>query len=273
VADHRSAQEPADPPATGEPVTVHRAAHAPVPLSSSWRTISRALAPRATRAQLTAGLLCALVGFALVVQVHQNRSEGLASLPQSELVRILDDVTQRSEDLERQAASLRSQKADLVTGSDTQRAAREAAAERAEIQGIVAGLLPAEGPGLVLTIHDPDHAVPALQLYNVLEELRNAGAEAVQVGPVRMAASTYVVDTADGVEVDGVELRAPYRWLVIGDPKVIEPALSIPGGAIAQLRHYGGSVELQALDLVQVTAVREPEEPRFATPVPATETG
>lgn len=261
--DHRSA-EPEDgvAPVQEEPGT-------PGP----WRTIARALAPRATRAQLLAGLLCALLGFALVVQVQQNRSDGLTGLSQDELVRVLDEVTQRSDDLERQAASLRAQRAELLTGSDTLKAAREAAAARAEVQGILAGRLPAQGPGVELTIREPDDRIPALTLYNVLEELRNAGAEAVQLGDLRLTASSYITDTNDGVEVDGTQITAPYHWLVIGDPDTIIPALEMPGGALAQVRNASGTTDVRGQDVVQVTATRALRAPQFATPVPAADAG
>lgn len=273
-ARHADTVPPAGPPAAA----AEAAGPAPTSSSSSsvsrsWRTIARALAPRATRAQVLAGLLCALLGFAFVVQVQQNRSDGLSSLRQDELVRILDEVTQRTEELEDQAAELRAQRAELATGSDTRRAAREAATERAAQQGILAGRLPAQGPGVLLTVRDPDRRVPALVLYNVLEELRNAGAEAVQVNDQRVTASTYVVDTVDGVSVDGTLLEPPYRWVAIGDPDVIIPALNMPGGALAVVRGSDGSSEVEARDLVQVTAVRDVEPPRFATPAPATDEG
>lgn len=238
-----------------------------------WRMIARSLAPRATRAQLMAGFLCALLGFALVVQVRANQTEGLGSLSQDELVRLLDEVTQRTEDLEERAVDLRAQRAELVTGSDTQRAAREAAAERAEVQGILAGRLPAEGPGVELVIREPDKPIPALVLYNVLEELRNAGAEVIQVGDLRLTASSYFIDTSDGVVVDGTLLEPPYRWRAIGDPETISPALNMPGGALAIVRNATGTVDLDLRDLVQVTAVREIEPPTFATPAPAAEPG
>lgn len=245
----------------------------PEPTSNSWRKIARVLALRGTRAQVLAGVLCALVGFALVVQVQQQRSDDLASLSQDELVRILDEVTQRTEDLEQQAADLRAQRTELVSGSDTQRAAREAALQRARVQGILAGQLPAVGPGVVLTIREPEERIPAHALFNVLEELRNAGAEAVQLDDVRLTASSYVVDTEDGVEVDGVALTAPYRWIAIGDPETITPALNMPGGALAAIRGETGTTDLRARDEVEVTAVRDVQAPRFATPVPPAESG
>ncbi|GGB94593.1 membrane protein [Cellulomonas carbonis] len=242
-------------------------------VAHSWRRIGRALAPRPTRAQLTVALLSGLLGFALVVQVQQNRSEGLASLRQDELVRILDEVTQRSEELEDEAASLRAQRAELVTGTDTERAAREAARARAEVQGILAGRLPATGPGVLVNIGDPDGSVPASTLYNVLEELRNAGAEAVQLNDLRLTASSYVVEGPDGVVVDGTEARAPYRWRAIGDPDTIIPALDMPGGAMAQVRNAGGTADLRAAETVAVDATRDVSEPRFATPAPDAEDG
>ena len=271
-AEGRPEETAPPPPDAATPATEEAPAPAsPAPTTpppGSWRTIGRSLAPRATRAQLMAGLLCALVGFALVVQVQQNRTEGLASLSQDELVRILDEVTQRTEELEEQAADLRTQRQELLTGTDTQRAALEAAIERAEVQGVLSGRLPAVGPGVSLAIREPQDRVPALVLYNVLEELRNAGAEAVQLNDIRLTASSYFLDVPDGVEVDGVVLEPPYRWLAIGDPAVIEPALNIPGGALASVRAATGVPELTPLDEVEITAVREPTEPEFATPVP-----
>ncbi|NCT90746.1 DUF881 domain-containing protein [Cellulomonas sp. APG4] len=237
-------------------------------VASSWRTVARALRPRLSRAQLTAGVLSALLGFALVVQVQANRDVGLAGLRQDELVRILDEVTQRSDELEREAADLRRERSELVTGSDTQRAAQEAAEERAVVQGILAGTLPAEGPGIELTLTEPQGKIPAHVLYNVLEELRNAGAEAIQLNDVRVTASTYVIETEDGVEVDGRVLEAPYRWRVIGDPGTLTTALDIPGGALASVRNASGRTNVTTPDLVEVEAIKEARVPEHATPVP-----
>lgn len=235
---------------------------------SPWRTLARAAVPRATRGQLLTGLLCAVLGFAVVVQVQANRADPLSTLRQDELVRLLDDVTRSGEDLSAQVSELRTQRNELATASDGDRAARDAARQRAEVQGILAGRLPAEGPGIELVVADPNGEVSATTLYTVLEELRNAGAEAVQLADMRLTASSYIVDTPTGIEVDGVVIDSPYRWLAIGDPDTMTTALGIPGGALAVVRNAGGTTSVSPSDLVQVTAVREVDPPSFATPAP-----
>ena len=244
---------------------------------NAWRTLRRGMAPRATRAQLLVAILCAVLGFALVVQVQQNRSTDLSGLSQQELVRILDEVTQRSDDLDRQAVELRAQRSALVTGSDTQRAAQKAAEARAEAQGILAGRLPAEGPGVVITLREGDTRLSATLLFDVLESLRNAGAEVIQLGDLRITASTYIVDQPRGVEVDGQFIESPYRWLAIGEPDTLKPALEMPGGAMAAIRTEGGgkpaTTDVTAQDSIVIDAVRMLPTPRFATPVPSPTVG
>lgn len=77
--------------------------------------------------------------------------------------------------------------------------------------------------------------VPAAVLFRCLEELRDAGADAVQVGLVRIGVSSYLLDepVSRGIVVDGIVLAPPYRFLAIGDPRTLTAALEIPGGRCA----------------------------------------
>ena len=259
VADGAAAGPAAVPPGSA-------AAGAP---PSGWHQLRLALRPRASRGQLLVALLVGLLGFAVVVQVRQTSTEGLSALRQSDLVRILDETTQRASQLERDGAALERTRQELLTGSNQQQAALDAATQSATTLGILSGRLPAEGPGIELTITDPAGSVPALTLFNVLEELRNAGVEAVQLNDRRLVASSSFVDTPVGVQVDGVILTPPYRWVAIGDPLAMGPALEIPGGAMAAVRNAGGRGVSVARDKVEVTATRPIPAPQFATPAPA----
>ena len=209
-----------------------------------------------------------MLGFALVVQVRQTGGASLEGMRQADLVRILDETTTRGDALAREAADLQRERDGLVSGSDTRQAAIDAAERNAATQGILTGRLPAEGPGVIVTLTEPDGAIKPASMLNMLEELRNAGAEAIELNGQRITASSAFTGTAGAIEVDGVTLHAPYQWTAIGDPDIIGPALKIPGGALAQVRSNGGRGTVEAQDLVQVTAVRAVPDPVYATPVP-----
>ncbi|MFJ4107634.1 DUF881 domain-containing protein [Oerskovia enterophila] len=245
------------------------AASPPADAPGGWSKLGHAMRPQLTRSKLLAGLLCALLGFALAVQVSQTQEQQLSSLRQSDLVRLLDEVTQRANELEERVATLQSTRDELKSGSGQQQAALELAQKQSESQGILSGRLPAEGPGIELSIVEPGQPLSAPKMFNILEELRNAGAEVVEVNGVRLVTSSYFEDRDGGIVVDGQKITSPYRWTVIGDPSTLETALEIPGGAMATVRTAGAVPTITQEELVTVDATREPQAPRFATPVPA----
>jgi uncharacterized protein YlxW (UPF0749 family) len=214
--------------------------------------------PRLTKAQLTAGGLCLLLGFGAATQVRSTQEADFSALRQSELIEVLDQLTARSEQLQGENRDLERQKEELTNSRTQENAAVEAARERAEVQGILAGTLPAKGPGVTVTVTDPEGEVTGADLYRLVDELRNAGAEAIQVGDVRITASTWFKTTTDGpgVTVDDQRLTPPYRWIAIGDSQTLQGALGIPGGALAQMRNRGGSSTVKAVSAVTITAIK-----------------
>lgn len=222
--------------------------------------------PAGRRAEYITAALCVAFGFALAVQVAQSTGDQLASLRQDELVRLLDEVTQRGDQLEREVENLTEARDDLASADGQDRAARELAEQRAEYEGILSGRLPAEGPGVVVTIDAAPGTVTAATMFNALEELRNAGVEAQQVNDVRIVASSHFTETVDGhIMLDGTLLESPYTWRAIGEPETVDTALEIPGGALPTLRDAGASAEVSRADHVAVDATRAPSDPEHAT--------
>jgi uncharacterized protein YlxW (UPF0749 family) len=234
-----------------------------------WPAARRLLRPRASRTQLMIAALSALLGFAVVAQVNQTSEANLTGLSQDELVRILDEATNRSDALAQQAADLERERQALESGSDTRQAALDAAERNAAVQGILTGRLPAVGPGVKVIVGDPDGTVRPLTLLNMLEELRNAGAEAVELNGRRVVASTAFAGSAGKVLLDGDQLDPPFTWYAIGDSDTIATALEIPGGADAAIRRDGGRATVTKLTQVSITALTTLAQPRYATPVPA----
>lgn len=230
-----------------------------------------AMTPRATRAQLVAALLLGVLGFAAAVQVRANQDAGLSGLRQTDLVRILDDVSERAARLQAEARELQATRDRVSGGSEGTAAALEEARNRARVLGILAGTLPATGPGIELTISDPEGKVGSDVLIDALQELRDAGAEAIEIstvgGPaVRVVASTALVDVDGGVAVDGTALTSPYRFLVIGESRTLASALDIPGGVLDVLAQRGAQGVVSQRDTVQITSLRATPSPRYARP-------
>lgn len=258
---------PGDPAPESAPAREPASTRAPGALGA-WSVLLRALRPQASASHLLTGLLCAVLGFALVVQMQHTQAGGLASLRQSDLVQLLEETTDRSRELRERVTELEKTRDELASGTNQQQAALDAATQRAATQGVLSGRLPAVGPGVVLTVRDPGRTVSASTYVTILTELRNAGAEAVQLAGQRITAETFFLDGPDGVLVDGVLVADPARWDVIGDSHTIAQALEIPGGALALVRSQGAEAEVTSLVSVEVTATRSPREPRFASPAP-----
>jgi len=253
-----------------DPPEDHRPKHA----RGGRSRLRAALPPRASRGQLVAALLCALLGFAAAVQVRSNQDSDLTGLRQTDLVRILDDVTERSARLQAEARDLEQAREQVTDGTDGSRAALEEARARVRTLGILAGTLPATGPGIEFTISDPAGEVRADVLLDALQELRDAGAEAVELGTVggpivRVVASTHLTDVdAAGVEVDGTALEAPYRFRVIGEPGTLAAALDIPGGVLDVLRQRDAQGSVTQLEELTISSLRPAPAPEYARPAP-----
>lgn len=115
-----------------------------------------------------------------------------------------------------------------------------------------------------MTIEDTKGTVEADMLLDAVQELRAAGAEAIQVNGVRVVAGTYLADAGNSVTVDGNKINAPYRFQVIGKPQDLEPALNIPGGVVQTLEKEQATVTVERSSKIVVDALRAAERPDYA---------
>ncbi|MEJ2579994.1 MAG: DUF881 domain-containing protein, partial [Kineosporiaceae bacterium] len=127
----------------------------------------------------------------------------------------------------------------------------------------------AQGPGIQLVISDPEQQVEAATLLDVVEELRDAGGEAIQVGTARVVADTAFVDDTGGIAVGGSVQHFPLTLLVIGDPQTLTAALNIPGGVLDNLRQDGATGIVTQKDTVNITALLPTKAPQYARPAPS----
>ncbi|MER7677631.1 DUF881 domain-containing protein [Streptomyces sp. NPDC096934] len=274
--DNRLRRElPEEVPAAAaeKPAPHHHAAPAPaddagaVPAPTGRQRLAQGLwPPRVSRAQLIVALLLFGLGFGLAVQVASNSDSGsaLRGARQEDLVRILDELDNRTQRLEDEKQGLEDQRTELENSSNQAAEARKQTAEKEKQLGILAGTVAAQGPGITLTINDTKGTVKADMLLDAIQELRAAGAEAIQVNGVRVVASTYLSDSGKGVSVDGNKITQPYRFKVIGKPQDLEPALNIPGGVVQTLEKEQATVTVDRATKIVVDALRAAKQPDYA---------
>ena len=169
-------------------------------------------------------------------------------------------------DLQRTLAQLQ------ASGSSDQAAIENAQARLAALS-ILIGTVAATGPGVTLTIADTAPGVPPETMLDVINELRAAGAEAMEIrgpGAAVRCGSAWTPGWSGrpgALIVDSATLNPPYSVLAIGDPPTLAAAMNIPGGAMDSIERVGGTMVVQQSDRVDVTALRQPKPRQYAQPV------
>ncbi|MEU3603643.1 DUF881 domain-containing protein [Streptomyces sp. NPDC006798] len=221
--------------------------------------------PRVTRAQLTVALLLFVLGLGLAIQVRSTSdNSALRGARQEDLVRILDELDSRTERLEDEKRRLEEQRTELENSSDQAEEARRQTRQKEQQLGILAGTVAAQGPGITLTVDDRSGTVEPDMLLDAVQELRAAGAEAIEVNGNRVVADTYFTGSGGSVEVDGKKITAPYRFEVIGKPQDLEPALNIPGGIVRTLEKEQATAVVARSEKIVVDALRPGKQPDYA---------
>ena len=224
-----------------------------------------------TRKQLVVAVVLALVGFAAVTQVNANRADDTyAGYRQQDLIDVFSGLSATYERASREVAGLERAREDLETNTRARRAALEQAEGQAAALAVLAGTVPVTGPGVRITIEDQAGQVSIDSLLDLLQEVRTAGAEAVELNDqVRVVAQTFFEVGADGIVVDGEPVAAPYVMDVIGEPRTLAGAVDFFRGPLDTMEaDEGAVVTVEELDALDIESVRESAAPEFAQPLP-----
>ncbi|MEI2786129.1 MAG: DUF881 domain-containing protein [Candidatus Nanopelagicales bacterium] len=204
------------------------------------------------RRQWGVAVVALLIGLGIVGIVRgQDTEEFLASAREPDLVRLLDDLQARQTRLDGEILRLQAAEQRLRTGTSAE--ALQEAQQRADDLRVLAGTTPVQGPGVRLRVDGQD-AFFASDLLNTVQELRDAGAEAIEVNNQRVVVNTWFADETAGISVSGVVVGSPYTIVAIGGPTTMATAMSIPGGVVDTVESQDGSVVITELETVTIAS-------------------
>lgn len=228
------------------------------------------------RGQVIAAVILFLVGLGGAVQIKMNAGDdAYTNARREDLIQILDGLGSESRRLESEIAELQQTRSTLQSGVDSRRVAEQEAEQRLSELSILAGTVPAKGPGIRMRIADPQQKVTAAVLVDAVQEMRDAGAEVIELNDqVRVVASTWFASDGTSLVVDGRGLERPITIEVIGDPHSLAEAARFRGGLVSEITgpRIGGTVDIQQVDEVQVTSLHSPAENQYARPASAAPT-
>jgi len=228
-------------------------------LWSSWS--------RHSSMHVVVAVLIGALAFAMTTQISQNDATDYTSVRGVELVELLKSIDAANERLATQIDDLTATRDELLSSSQRSEDAEEQARKRSDELAILAGSAGATGPGVAVTIDDPDEAVSANQLLDAVQELRDAGAEAIAInGTARVVAQTYFLDDERSIVVGGREVKRPFVIEAIGDPATMSEAVVFRGGLSDRVANVGGKATVEERDKVTITALADVKGPEYARP-------
>ena len=116
------------------------------------------------------------------------------------------------------------------------------------------------GQGIVITVDGP---IGGDGVEDLLNELRNAGAEAIAVDSVRVVSGVVVAGTPGDLSVENDAIGNAFEIKAIGSPQILTGTLTRTGGVIAQV---GTTYPLARLTVTPIDSMTLPASNRTSPP-------
>lgn len=217
-------------------------------------------------ARLLLSVVCLLLGVLLFAQFCTQRriTTALLAASSTNQALIISNLVESNAELREEVGALRSQlrRYQEVEGQGVLQTRLN---ELNRIK-VVNGLVEVSGHGVEVRI---EGRISVLDMQDMVNELRNTGAEAMAVNGQRLLVSSVIASDDMGMIVNGVSISAPYIFQAIGDQETMARALTRKGGVIALLeaRCEGLDITVSKRDKIILPIYRGSFEFRCATAV------
>lgn len=231
-------------------------------------------------------LLCIVFGFLVGLQlksVHANSKvyNDNQLLRADELQAMLNTQVETNTKLSKELDEVKSQLSKYREEAANSSGLGKALAEQLQTAEITAGTTKVQGTGVIVTMkEDPTFKTSGKSTVNedlyiihdddvlkVVNELRDAGAEAVSINGERLLATSEIRCSGSTISINNHRYSVPYVITAIGEPKTMEAALTMKHGVIESLAPWGVLVSVKKMDKVEVPAYAESIQYKYASPV------
>lgn len=232
------------------------------------------------RGELAIGVVCVILGVLLAVQLRSvkvNNADSAATAGRLETLQglyneTLDKLDSAQAQLDASQTELQKFRDEAASGSSINETLK-AEVDKLEIQ---AGLTDVEGPGVMVAMRDStaanvtgdeqNYIIHDSDLLSILNELRDAGAEAISLNGERILSTTEIRCAGSVVIVNGRRHAAPFVFNAIGDSATLYNALTMRNGVVDVLSQWKIEVKVTASEKLTVPRYDGIVEYRYAQP-------
>ncbi|NPV91482.1 MAG: DUF881 domain-containing protein [Firmicutes bacterium] len=224
-------------------------------------------------------LVSVVMGLMLALQFKVTNTADSSATRQNEVLALeLKQIRQDRDDLSYENHDLRLKLDNALRG---QTSANDALLEELTKARASAGLLPAKGPGVIVTLNDSlktlqvgedpnQYLIHDKDLLTVVNELRGAGAEAISINGQRLMANSEIRCAGTTILVNVTKIAPPFVITAVGDPDLMESSLKIKGGIVEYLEIWGIQVKIDKFKdgkVVQVPGYNGTISFKYAEPI------
>lgn len=207
------------------------------------------------RAQAAVFAVALVIGLLGVAQLRsQARPAEINRLSAQDLSTLIETLTRRNRELRTGLTDIREQVRSYSLAGSQGQSALEVSREDLRRLTAFAGLAAVQGQGIILNVEGD---LDAIALNDLINELRNAGAEAIAVNDVRITARSITTQGPRSLQIDGVDIGRVFVLRAVGSPDGLMSAIQRPGGIISQLKLViRANIDIFQAESIQLPASR-----------------
>lgn len=199
-------------------------------------------------------IMCFMLGAAIVIQINTVKQNGTTISSNQETSNLKAQVLKMKEKYENQYEQLERATKEL---EDARKKATSDNDELKELEdkikqdNLLLGNTDVTGPGVTITLTDgkadssvldaENLLVHAENVLSVVNELKNAGAEAIAINGERVVGTTAISCDGNVIIVNGEKVSSPIEITAIGLEEMLA-TLNRAGGTLAKFEEYGKTV-------------------------------
>ena len=219
---------------------------------------------------LTFGVVCCILTLAICIQLKTNKDANSTVSQTLTGNEMRDQVLKWKEKYDKATNELQKSEEELEkvrlqsTKNDDNAIYKE---EEIKLDNLLLGLTDVTGNGIVITLTDNNkvkrsnispldnielYLVHAGDLVEVVNALKNAGAEAISINGQRITNYTSIFCAGNVVVVNGEKISSPIEIKAIGSPELLYGSIRIPGGYIELLEETGVIVDIKKQENITI---------------------